>query len=152
MWHDPHSAPERKRMVALLIEDVTLLKAEQIKIHVRFRGGQTTSLAVDLPKSMALVRKTPPEVVKALDRLLESHTDREAAAALNQMGYHNWQGHAFTAKKVALVRKTYGLKSRFERLRARGLPLGGDGPSTRCVHHHSTRSGARGTLAPTSLR
>ena len=140
VWNDPQTAPlERKRMVALLIEDVTLLKAEQINIHVRFRGGQTTSLAVDLPKSMALVRKTPPEVVKALDRLLESHTDREAAAALNQMEYHNWQGHAFTAKKVALVRKTYGLKSRFERLRARGLLTGPEmarrlGVSTTTVH------------------
>ena len=35
------SAPlERKRMVALLIEDITLLKAERIAIHVRFRGGK----------------------------------------------------------------------------------------------------------------
>ena len=45
VWNDPRTAPiERKRMVALLIEDVTLVKADKIAIHVRFRGGKTTSL------------------------------------------------------------------------------------------------------------
>ena len=38
VWNDPRTAPlERKRMIALLIEDVTLLNAER---HVRFRGGK----------------------------------------------------------------------------------------------------------------
>jgi hypothetical protein len=125
VWNDPSTEPlERKRMVALLIEDVTLLKAEQVAVHVRFRGGRTTSLAVERPKPIALVRKTRPEVVETLDRLLETHTDHEVAAALNTLGHCNWQGQAFTAKKVALVRRTYGLKSRFERLRARGLLIG----------------------------
>jgi len=140
VWSDPATVPlERKRMVALLIEDVTLVKAQEIRIHVRFRGGRTTSLTVERPKSMALVRKTPPEVVSALDRLLETHTDHEAAGALNEGGYHNWRGQPFTAKKVSLVRRTYGLKSRFERLRARGLLTGVEmarrlGVSTTTVH------------------
>jgi hypothetical protein len=140
VWNDPLTVPiERKRMVALLIEDVTLLKTEQIAVHVRFRGGRTTSLTLERPKSMALVRKTPSEVVDALDRLLETYTDREAAVALNDMGYRNWQGQSFTAKKVSLVRRTYGLKSRRERLRARGLLTGVEmarrlGVSTTTVH------------------
>ena len=140
VWNDPSPAPiERKRMGALLIEDVTRLKAEQVTVHVRFRGGRTTSLAVERPKPIAPVRKTRPEVVETLGRLLETHTDREAAAVLNALGYCNWQGQTFTAKKVALVRRTYGLKSRFERLRARGLLTGVEmgqrlGVSTTTVH------------------
>ena len=57
-------------MVALLIEDVTLVKADKVAIHVRFRGGKTTSLAIDKPKPVALIRKTLPEVVRTVDELL----------------------------------------------------------------------------------
>jgi len=125
VWNDPRtSALERKRMVALLIEDVTLAKASEIAVHVRWRGGQTTSFSVERPKSMALVRKTRPEVVAALDELLETYTDRQAAQRLNELGHRNWKQEPFTAKKVSLVRRTYQLKSRLERLRARGMLTG----------------------------
>src|SRR5262249_24203891 len=49
IWDDPNlDARERKRMLRLLIEDVTLLKAEEITMHVRLRGGATRTLK--LPK------------------------------------------------------------------------------------------------------
>jgi hypothetical protein len=100
VWNDERTAPlERKRTVALLIEDITLLRAEHISIHVRFRGGHTTSLAVLRPVPMAVIRKTKPEVIAALDRLLETHTDQQAADALNALGYRNWQQQPFNAKK-----------------------------------------------------
>jgi hypothetical protein len=120
VWNDPRTAPiERKRMVALLIEDVTLVKADKNAIHVRFRGGKTTSLAIDKPKPVALIRKTLPEVVRTVDELLETCTDRQVAARLNELGYRNWRGQSFTAKKVIVIRMAYRLKSRFERLRGR---------------------------------
>ena len=122
VWNDPRTAPiERKRMVALLIEDVTLVKADKIAIHVRFRGGKTTSLAIDKPKPIALIRKTLPEVVRTVDELLETCTDRQVAARLNELGYRNWRGQSFTAKKIIVIRMAYRLKSRFERLRGRGM-------------------------------
>jgi DNA invertase Pin-like site-specific DNA recombinase len=122
IWNDDRvTSLERKRMLALLIEDVTLVKAERIAVHVRFRGGRTTSLEVDKPKPIALIRKTPLEVVSKVDELLETCTDRQVAQRLNEMGYTNWKGQAFTHKKVIVVRQAYHLKSRFERLRARGM-------------------------------
>ena len=122
VWNDERIAPiERKRIVALLIEDVTLVKADRITIHVRFRGGRTTSLQIDKPKPIALIRKTLPEVVKKVDALLETCTDRQVAASLNELGYKNWKGQSFTHKKVIVIRNAYHLKSRFERLRARGM-------------------------------
>jgi DNA invertase Pin-like site-specific DNA recombinase len=127
VWHDSRvESVERKRMLGLLIEDVTLVKSEKISIHVRFRGGRTTSLEVDKPTPMALVRKTQPAVVSVIDELLETCTDQEVATRLNELGYTNWQHQAFTARKVALVRTTYRLPSRFERLRSRGLLTGAE--------------------------
>jgi hypothetical protein len=78
---------ERKRMVALLIEDVTLVKSERVAIHVRFRGGRTTSLEIDKPRPIALIRKTPPEVVAKVDELLETGSDREVAEQLDIVNY-----------------------------------------------------------------
>ncbi|HYZ42503.1 MAG TPA: recombinase family protein [Stellaceae bacterium] len=125
VWNDPRTSPiERKRIVALLIEDVTLVKAERVSIHVRFRGGKTTSLTIDKPKPIALIRKTLPEVVRAVDELLEICTDQQVAARLNELGYRNWRGQSFTVKKVIVIRKAYGLRSRFERLRERGMLTG----------------------------
>ena len=44
IWNDPALGPrERKRMARLLIEDVTLIKAEAITVHVRLRGGASRS-------------------------------------------------------------------------------------------------------------
>lgn len=121
VWNDPRTAPlERKRMIALLIEDVTLLNAERIAIHVRFRGGKLDSLSIPRPVPMALVRKTKPEVVAALERLLETHTDGQAADALNAMGHRNWKGEPFTSKRVITVRYAYKIKGRRERLLERG--------------------------------
>ena len=55
LWADPATANrERKRMLAHIIEDVTLLKlpGEGItKIQVRFKGGKTETLTTLNPKS-----------------------------------------------------------------------------------------------------
>ena len=45
LWRDPATPQrERKRMVRLLLEDVTLLRADEIIAQVRFRGGATHTL------------------------------------------------------------------------------------------------------------
>lgn len=127
VWNDSRTEPrERKRMLALLIEDVTLVKADHIAVHVRFRGGQNTSLSLDRPVPIARVRKTRPAVIQKLDNLLETSSDREAAAQLNALGFGNWKREPFTSKRVRYVRQMYGLKSRFDRLRAKGFLTAGE--------------------------
>ena len=51
----------------------------------------------------------------------DENNTHQVAAALNALGYKNWRGEAFTPKKVIVIRTAYALKSRFERLRARGM-------------------------------
>jgi DNA invertase Pin-like site-specific DNA recombinase len=125
VWNDPRTAAlERKRMIALLLEDVTLTKGAQITLQIRFRGGKSDSLTLPRPLPMSRIRKTLPAVVESLDQLLDTCNDRQAAVRLNELGHRNWKGEPFTEKKVSLVRRTYGLKSRWERLRARGFLTG----------------------------
>ncbi len=149
VWKDSRtSALERKRMLALLIEDVTLVAGPSIAVHVRWRGGRTQSLCVAKPRPIAQIRKTPPDVVRLIDSLLETSTDTQAATRLNELGHRNWRGEPFSPKKVEVVRKAYKLRSRFERLRAQGMLTGDEmaqqlGVSATTVH----QLGRQGVLA-----
>jgi len=70
-------------MVRLLIEDVTIRRDSAITVHIRLKGGQTHSLSVTPPLTAGELRKTPPEVVTAIDTLLDEHTPAEIAEHLN---------------------------------------------------------------------
>ena len=132
LWSDP-STPnrERKRMLAYLVEDATLVKLSDegtTKIHVRFRGGQTTTLTTVNPRASWQKVKTPPEIVALVDRLLDEHIYAEIAGILDARGLRPggtaWPGRGggrFTAARVQYIAHTYGLRSRRDRLRARGL-------------------------------
>ena len=45
----------------------------------------------------------------------------EPEYALNALGYRNWLGKPYNAKRVSNLRLQAGLKSRFRRLRAQGF-------------------------------
>jgi DNA invertase Pin-like site-specific DNA recombinase len=122
IWNDPSVEPrERKRILRLLIEDVTLINSEKIQIHVRLRGGATRSLSVTKLLRISQIRKTKPEVVVEIDRLLDQYCDREVAEILNRHGRRNWRNDPFDFHKVAHVREAYNLQCRYNRLRAKGL-------------------------------
>jgi hypothetical protein len=125
IWNDPElPARERKRMLRLLIEDVTLLKTDIITAQVRLRDGATRTLVLERPVPIAQIRKCKPEMIAEIDALLNDHCDREVAEILNQRGCRTWQNTPFTLKKIAWIRMTYHLKSRFSRLREQGLLTG----------------------------
>jgi DNA invertase Pin-like site-specific DNA recombinase len=122
LWANPNTPQrERKRMVRLLVDDVTLHKTDRILLHVRLRGGQTTSLVVAIPPKAWQVRQTHPDTLTTLDRLLDTHTDAETAEALNTAGHRSGEGKPFTARIVLEARRSNNLPSHADRLRAKGL-------------------------------
>jgi DNA invertase Pin-like site-specific DNA recombinase len=122
LWANPHTPQrERKRMVRLLVDDVTLHKTDKIHLHVRLRGGQTTSLVVAIPPKAWQVRQTHPDTLAALHRLLETHTDAQTADALNAAGHRSGEGKPFTTRIVLEARRSNNLPSHADRLRAKGL-------------------------------
>jgi DNA invertase Pin-like site-specific DNA recombinase len=122
IWNDPRvDFRDRKRIVRLLIDDVTLSKAQTITAHVRLPGGATRTLVLERPSPIAQIRKFKPELVVTVDQLLDQHCDREIADILNRDGWRTWEGKPFNLKKVAFIRQAYKLASRYERLRRRGM-------------------------------
>ncbi len=122
LWNDPTTPHrERKRMAALLIEDVTVVKRDVITAHIRCRGGRTETLTIPIPLNAWQRRQTDPRVVAEMDRLLDEHTDGQVAEILRERGRITGAGEPFTTKSVQWVRRSAGLKSLRERLRAKGM-------------------------------
>jgi DNA invertase Pin-like site-specific DNA recombinase len=122
LWHDPKTtARERKRMVRLVIEDVTLLKEQEITLNVRFKGGAVRGFIIPRLRFSWEKRMTSPEVVAQVDRLLESHTYGEIACILNECRLVSGCGNNFDGRRINVLRKLYRLKNREARLREAGF-------------------------------
>jgi len=122
IWNDSQTPQrERKRMVRLLIEDVTLTKGNEIAVGVRFRGGATQRLMLPLAQPAWQLRKTPAQVVAEIDALLDHHTEGQIAVILNERGLVSGEGKAFHALMVQRLRWRYNLKKRYDRLRDAGM-------------------------------
>jgi DNA invertase Pin-like site-specific DNA recombinase len=122
LWRDSNTPDrERKRMLRLLVEDVTVLKDKQITVHVRFKGGATKTLMIPRPVNEMGQSKTSPEAVAEIDRMLDHHGYREIASMLNARGFLTGTGRPFDAQAVARICRTRRLKSRYNRLREAGF-------------------------------
>ena len=132
IWNDPDTSNrERKRLLAYIIEDVTLIKFPEegtTRIHVRFKGGKTETFTVMNPRNLSQLLKTPPPIVELVDKLLADHIYDEIAEILNAPGLRpggsarpGRSNACFTAQRVAYLVREYGLRSRYDRLRDRGL-------------------------------
>ena len=115
LWNDPNTPNrERKRLLAYLIEDVTLIKLPMegiTKIHVRFKGGKIETLTAPNPKLSGQQVKTLPMIVEFVDKLLDNHIYSEIAKILNQRGLRpggsarpGRSSSRFTALRVAISR------------------------------------------------
>ena len=61
------------------------------------------------------------EVLEAIDELLDQHTDAGVAENLNRRGYRSGTGKPLSRLIVKKIRRAYGLRPRYDRLREAGL-------------------------------
>ena len=122
LWRDERTPQrERKRLLRLVVEDVTLTRTERILVRVRFRGGATRALELPLPLSAAQLRKVDPAVVAEVDRLLNGHTEAEVIELLNAGGFRPGVADRFSPKILYTLRHAYHIEDRFTRLRRQGM-------------------------------
>ena len=121
LWKNPRTpVREKKRMIRFLIEDVTMIRGENITLHVRFKGGATKKLKIPLPLKGWQYNLTDQKIVEIVDELLPDHTYSEIATILDKRGYKSGQGHRIDRNVVKGITHKYKLKTRFARLRATG--------------------------------
>jgi len=115
---------ERKRMLALIIEDVTLIKQREITVAVRFRGGATTTLTLPRPLTAQQLRATDPKVRQQIDCLLDEYTDAQVAHVMNERGLRTGAGDTFDSESIRWVRFSGKLKTLKQRLLEAGMLTG----------------------------
>jgi len=123
IWNDPNVADrEKKRILRLLIEDVTLLQNEKdIYIKIRFKGGATKEVSISRPMKACEKWKTDAAVIKEIDKLLDKHTSTEIVEILNKNNFVSGKGGSFKKQTITRIIYDYHLGTRYERLRKKGL-------------------------------
>lgn len=91
MWAASTTASrDRKRILRLLVRDITVTKTEEPKVlglHVRWQGGKTETLQVQLPQKRSDAIRYPTPFVARIRELADDHHDDEIVALLQSEGH-----------------------------------------------------------------
>lgn len=141
VWNDPRtSARDRKRMLRLLIEDVTLARDHKaIRIAIRWKGGATTTLQRPVPLSAGDLFRTAAEIVEQVRALATEQTDRRIAQTLDGRSLRSGRGNRFTPRRVKALRRTYAIDSLYEHLRKQGWLTPGDVATQLGIHYATAK-------------
>jgi DNA invertase Pin-like site-specific DNA recombinase len=107
-------AKDRKRMLRLLIRDITVEKfadVRQVVLHVRWQGGACSDTTVELPRRIADRLRYPPQIVDRVRELSHQLSDPQIAEAMNQQGLHSSRGLPFTLAMIKWIRYRYAIPS-----------------------------------------
>jgi DNA invertase Pin-like site-specific DNA recombinase len=145
IWNDPATpARERKRIARLLLADVTATRdGDTITAHARLAGGQHHALAIPAPLPIGDQRRTPADVLTAIDELLNQHTTGEIAAILNQRGMHSGTGEPFHRLIIDHVIRAHRIPTRRHRLRNQGMLTLAETAAAHHVHPHTIKAWRR---------
>jgi hypothetical protein len=111
VWQAPSTrAKDRKRMLRLLIKDITIEKPidqKQLLAHIRWQGGACTDLAISLPPNFADRVRYSAAVVEQVRELARRLPDARIAEQLNQEGQLSALGKPFTVSMIKWIRYRY---------------------------------------------
>jgi len=99
-------AKDRKRIVRLLVKDITLEKIAQKKIilHLRWQGGICEDISIKLPENYFDRIRYPETFIKEVRELSKTLEDHEIAHRFNKEGRLSATGKPFSATMVKWIR------------------------------------------------
>jgi DNA invertase Pin-like site-specific DNA recombinase len=108
LWKAPTtSACDRKRMLRLLIRDITVVKGPDpklLRLQIRWQGGATETIVVHQRPNRADAVRYPEAFVAQVRDLAERYADKEIAVRLNAEGLTSSTGKSFTASMISWIR------------------------------------------------
>ena len=111
LWHAPTTqARDRKRMLRLLIKDITVEKphgARQVILHIRWQGGDCDDLMVEIPAKIWERQRNPDAIVMRVRDLAKTMTDAQIVAELNRCGEQSATGRRHTLHTISWIRWKY---------------------------------------------
>ena len=111
LWNAPTTeARDRKRMLRLLIKDITVEKqhgARHAIMHIRWQGGACGDVTVDLPRPRAEAIRYPEPIIAHVRDLARTLNDRQIVAELNRLGELSATGRPHTMHTIRWIRWKY---------------------------------------------
>lgn len=100
------SSKDRKRMLRLLVEDITVErhKGSNATLHVRWAGGACEDISLELPARMCDRLRYPQELIDEVRQLAVSLRDEEIADVLNKSGKKSSHGRDFNKSMIEWIR------------------------------------------------
>jgi DNA invertase Pin-like site-specific DNA recombinase len=101
------AARDRKRMLRLLIKDITVVKGAErklLKLQIRWQGGATEVVELQLPANRADVVRYPVAIIDKVRDLAREHNNEQIAALFNRDGLISSTGKPFTAAMISWIR------------------------------------------------
>jgi hypothetical protein len=141
VWKDVRtSARDRKRILHLVVEDVTLVRdSNTVQIQIRWKGGATTSIERPLPQKAPDLFRTPASIVEMVRSLAIHATDNQIAQTLNARDLRSGKAKRFTSSSIKRIRARYGIESLWERFRKLGWLTGTEVAKLLGVHPQTAR-------------
>jgi hypothetical protein len=111
LWHAPTTqAKDRKRILRLLVKDITVEKAsvpKQLLVHIRWQGNACTDLTLQLPPNIADRVRYPDAIVNYIRDMAHHLQDAEIADQLRQEGHTSAKDKPYTTKIFQWIRCRY---------------------------------------------
>ena len=108
LWHAPTTqAKDRKRMLRLLVKDITVarpLKEKKLSVHIRWQGGACSDLSVPLPPSVADQVRYPTAIIDRVRDLARTLPDAQIAEHFNREKVVSATGKPYTLKIIQWIR------------------------------------------------
>ena len=111
LWSKTTNIKDKKRIVRLLISDITVTKDRNKKIlflKISWQAGPLEQLQVDLPLNMADRLRYPQAIVDKINALtIQYGDDKKTAALLNQQQILGATGKPFTNSMIKWIRNKH---------------------------------------------
>lgn len=121
LWYNPKTPQrEKKRILRLMIKDVTLIKEKVVTIKVRWQAGAYTVMEIPKPLPAYMERITPKEIISRIRYLSEHFTPKQIVDILNCEGYKTGTKQDFDVKRLQTLCFNYGIKSYYKHLKEKG--------------------------------
>ena len=108
LWNAPTTqARDRKRILRLLIKDITVEKLEDPRrtvLHLRWQGGACEDIVIQAKQSSGNGLRYPTNVVEQVRQMASSMHDGQIAAELNRRGMHSTTDKPFTSEMIRWIR------------------------------------------------
>jgi len=119
LWGSPFTQDkDRKRILRLLIKDITVerLEVKKMMLHLRWQGGACEDVPVSIPPRYCDQIRYPIEVVDRVKALAYNLTDSRIAAHLNEAGLLSAKGRRFSPSIVRWIRYVHRIPAPVLRL------------------------------------